>query len=98
MKKAILVGGTLVALLAATPALADASGSFTPVDNALSLVVSALQGTIARSAAIIAVCVLGYLAMVGRISWFLALSVILGIALIFGAASIVDSVKGAVGS
>ena len=79
--------------LVATPALAQAGGgNFQPVDNALSFLVQAMQGTIARSAGILSVVVLGYLALSGRLSWFFALSVFLGIALIFGAASIVDAV------
>jgi type IV secretion system protein VirB2 len=94
-----LVGAAVVLAMIASPALAQTGGgNFAPVDNALNFVVQALQGTIARSAAIIAVVALGYLAIVGRISWFLAVSVVLGIALIFGAASIVDAVKGSVGT
>ena len=94
-----VLGFACVAALIASPALAQAGGgNFQPVDNALSFLVQAMQGTIARSAGILAVVVLGYLALSGRLSWFFAMSVILGIALIFGAASIVDAVKGATGS
>ena len=94
-----VLGFACVAVLMASPALAQAGGgNFQPVDNALSFLVQAMQGTIARSAGILAVVVLGYLALSGRLSWFFAMSVILGIALIFGAASIVDAVKGATGS
>ena len=94
-----VLGFACVAALIASPTLAQAGGgNFQPVDNALSFLVQAMQGTIARSAGILAVVVLGYLALSGRLSWFFAMSVILGIALIFGAASIVDAVKGATGS
>ena len=94
-----VLGFACVAVLIASPAFAQAGGgNFQPVDNALSFLVQAMQGTIARSAGILAVVVLGYLALSGRLSWFFAMSVILGIALIFGAASIVDAVKGAAGT
>ena len=94
-----VLGRAFVLALIASPAFAQAGGgNFQPVDNALSFLVQAMQGTIARSAGILAVVVLGYLALSGRLSWFFAMSVILGIALIFGAASIVDAVKGAAGT
>ena len=94
-----VLGYACILVLVVSPALAQAGGgNFQPVDNALSFLVQAMQGTIARSAGILAVVVLGYLALSGRLSWFFAMSVILGIALIFGAASIVDAVKGAAGT
>ena len=94
-----VLGYACLIALVASPALAQAGGgNFQPVDNALSFLVQAMQGTIARSAGILSVVVLGYLALSGRLSWFFAMSVILGIALIFGAASIVDAVKGAAGT
>ena len=94
-----VLGCACVLALIAAPAFAQAGGgNFQPVDNALSFLVQAMQGTIARSAGILAVVVLGYLALSGRLSWFFAMSVILGIAQIFGAASIVDAVKGAAGT
>ncbi|TIT57797.1 MAG: VIRB2 type IV secretion, partial [Mesorhizobium sp.] len=52
---------------------------------------------IARSFAIIAVCFLGFLAMTGRLAWMMAFSIIIGIALIFGAAQLVDSVRATAG-
>ena len=93
------LGCACILTLIAVPAFAQAGGgNFQPVDNALSFLVQAMQGTIARSAGILSVVVLGYLALSGRLSWFFAMSVILDIALIFGAASIVDAVKGATGT
>lgn len=88
----------LLGLALSEPALAQAGGTLRPVESALDFVVRALQGTIARSAAIIAVCALGYLAIVGRITWFFCLSVVLGIAFIFGAATVVDAIRGSVGN
>lgn len=90
--------GCALLMLASEPALAQTAGSLlTPVDNILSQLVQALQGTIARSLAIIAVCFFGYRALFGHMSWYLAGTIIGGIVLIFGAATIVDAVKGAAG-
>jgi type IV secretion system protein VirB2 len=68
-----------------------------PVESVLEWFVGVLQGSIARSIAIIAVCFLGFLAMTGRLVWMMAFSIIIGIALVFGAASFVDSVRSAAG-
>lgn len=95
---AVLGSTLLLGLAMSEPALAQAGGTLRPVESALDFVVRALQGTIARSAAIIAVCALGYLAIVGRITWFFCMSVVLGIAFIFGAATVVDAIRGSVGN
>ena len=68
-----------------------------PVESVLEWFVGVLQGNFARSIAIIAVCFLGFLAMTGRLVWMMAFSIIIGIALVFGAASFVDSVRSAAG-
>ena len=48
--------------------------------------------------AIIAVIALGFLAFAGRLSWFTAGAVVLGIGLVFGAPAIVDEMIAAVGN
>jgi len=75
------------------PALAQ---ELAPLENVVDFLVSFLTGAFARSIAIIAVAVLGYLGLTGRLRWGIAGSVILGIALIFGAATIVDAISGSV--
>lgn len=67
-----------------------------PLENVVDFLVDFLTGAFARSVAIIAVAILGYLGLTGRLRWGVGGSVIVGIALIFGAASIVDAVSGAV--
>ncbi len=67
------------------------------IEGVLEWFVGVLQGSIARSFAIIAVCFLGFMAMTGRLAWMMAFSIIIGIALVFGAASFVDSVRSAAG-
>ncbi|MEM7284459.1 MAG: TrbC/VirB2 family protein [Pseudomonadota bacterium] len=67
-----------------------------PLENITTFFVDFLTGDFARSVAIIAVAVLGYLGLSGRLRWVIAGSVIVGIALIFGSAVIVDAVQGSV--
>lgn len=68
-----------------------------PINSALEAVVGILTGTAARLVAIIAVVIVGYMAFLGQIPWRWAASIIFGIVLIFGAATIVDFFIGAVG-
>jgi type IV secretion system protein VirB2 len=78
-----LVGGTDSAL--ATTA------TFQPLNNAMTSVLQFMTGTFATTAATVAVAAVGYLALTSRIPWSWAFSVIVGVALIFGAAQIVQS-------
>ena len=80
-------------LLLTEPALAQ---ELAPLENVVDFFVNFLTGAFARSVAIIAVAVLGFLGLTGRLRWAIAGSVILGIALIFGAATIVDAISGSV--
>lgn len=80
-------------LLLAEPALAQ---ELAPLENVVDFFVDFLTGAFARSVAIIAVAVLGFLGLTGRLRWAIAGSVILGIALIFGAGTIVDAISGSV--
>lgn len=97
---AVAVALGAFALMAVDPAWAQAAGggSLKPVEGVFDFIVKFLQGPFARSAAIIAVCALGYMAIAGRITWMVCLAVVSGISLIFGAATLVDAIKGAVGA
>jgi len=90
----LMAAAAIGMMLAPTTAYAQ---SAEPVESVLEWFVGVLQGNIARSIAIIAVCFLGFLAMTGRLVWMMAFSIIIGIALVFGAASFVDSVRSAAG-
>lgn len=76
------------------PQDAFAQALFDSGTNFLSALQSLLTSTWARIIAIIAVVFLGFAWMFGRISMQLALSVIGGIILVFGAPAIVDSISG----
>jgi len=74
----------------------DIGNAFGPVEKALKAIVEFIDGEFGRLLAVVAVTGLGFLAFAGRLSWFFAGSVILGIGLVFGAGSMVDALKGTV--
>ncbi len=89
--EALFLGAFLgcVLLAGADPAMAQAT--FQPLNTALTSVLQFMTGTFATTAATVAVAAVGYLALTSRIPWSWAFSVIVGVALIFGAAQIVQS-------
>ena len=80
--------------LMASKALAQ---DLTPVQSTLDQIVQLFTGTLGTSLAILAVISCGVLAWVGRLTWNLAGSIILGIVFVFGSANIVEFFKGAAG-
>lgn len=95
-RKAIVSLTVLATSIALVPELAYAQ-SAAPVEGILEWFVGVLQGSVARSLAIIAVCFLGFLFLTGRMAWQAAISIVIGIAMIFGAAELVDAMKAAGG-
>ena len=94
--KALLSLAVLAGSLALVPEIAYAQ-SAAPVEGILEWFTGVLQGNVARSLAIIAVCFLGFLFLTGRMAWQSAISIVIGIAIIFGAAELVDAMKAAGG-
>jgi len=82
----------LLGLVAVFPEMAVAA----PWDGPLQNMIDLLTGTTARLAAILAIIVLGFMAMTGRMSWGLGGMIILGVVLIFGSAWITDNFISAV--
>ena len=82
-----------ICLVFAEPAFAQSSGAFAPLETAVQMIVDFLTGPFGRLLAIIAV-----IAFAGRLSWFTAGAVVLGIGLVFGAPAIVDEMIAAVGN
>ncbi|MCO5073825.1 MAG: TrbC/VirB2 family protein [Rhizobiaceae bacterium] len=82
----------------AGPAFAQSTGAFAPLETAVQMIVDFITGPFGRLLAIIAVIALGFLAFAGRLSWFTAGAVVLGIGLVFGAPAIVDEMISAVGN
>ena len=96
---AVLVALGLMQLAAADLAMAQATNqAFAPLQTVVQAVVDFITGPFGRLVAIIAVIGLGFLAFAGRLSWFTAGAVVLGIGLVFGAPAIVDQLISTVGN
>ena len=76
----------------------DTAYAANAIEMALCNVMKLMTSTTGKAIATIAVIVVGLGALMGKISWGMALIVALGIALVFGAASIVDAVGGGTGT
>jgi type IV secretory pathway VirB2 component (pilin) len=76
----------------AQSAASDPAGS-SPMLAALDWVQGTLLGNLATTAAVIAVAVVGFLMLTGRIEWRRGLTVIVGCFIIFGATAIVAGIR-----
>lgn len=89
------------AALAGSPAFAqtqaDPAGS-SPLIAALTWVQGTLLGTVATTAAVIAIAAVGFLMLSGRMEWRRGLIVIVGAFIIFGAVSIVAGIRSLAGA
>jgi type IV secretory pathway VirB2 component (pilin) len=92
---------TLAAMAISVPARAqtmsdDPAGS-TPLIAALQWVQGTLLGNLATTAAVIAVAVVGFMMLTGRIDWRRGLTVVVGCFIIFGAVAIVSGIRSLAG-
>ncbi|HEY1637147.1 MAG TPA: TrbC/VirB2 family protein [Rhizomicrobium sp.] len=94
MKRALLL--PFLSFGTTTPAWAqnatDPAGS-SPLIAALDWIQGTLQGHVATSAAVIAVAVVGFMMLTGRIEWRRGVVVVVGCFVIFGAAAIVAGIR-----
>ncbi len=90
-----LLGLSIFLCLCVEPAFAQAS--LQPVQSVLQTLINVLTGPIARMVAILAVISCGFLAWTGRFTWGVAIAVIGGIILVFGAPQIVAFFQSALG-
>jgi type IV secretory pathway VirB2 component (pilin) len=92
---------SVVALLAlggslSQPAWADPAGSG-PIVSALGWLRDTLLGNVATAVAVIAVAMVGFMMLTGRMNWRFGATVILGCFILFGAASIVAGIQSTAG-
>jgi type IV secretion system protein VirB2 len=87
----------IVASAAKAQSLADPAGS-TAIVGAVSWLQGTLLGTIATSVAIIAVAAVGFLMLTGRMNWRYGATVVVGLFILFGAASIVAGIQSTAGA
>ncbi len=91
----------LLALAATSPAAAqyaapDPAGSG-PIGAAADWLQGTLLGNVATAVAVIAVAAVGFLMLTGRINWRYGATVVLGLFILFGAASIVGGIRSVAG-
>lgn len=101
LRKAVTAFVIVACIGLMTPDLAMAQATnqaFAPLETVVQAVVDFITGPFGRLVAIIAVIGLGFLAFAGRLSWFTAGAVVLGIGLVFGAPAIVDQLISTVGN
>lgn len=76
------------------PSVVFAGAQFGNLGTLVTNIQTFLTGAFGRSIATIAVIVMGMMAMFGKLQWEHAIKVIIGIAIVFGAASIINALGG----
>ena len=97
MKSIVTRAAALALLLSPTAAMAqaaDPAGSG-PIVNALGWLQGTLIGNVATAVAVMAVAAVGFMMLTGRLNWRFGATVIIGVFILFGAASIVAGIQGA---
>jgi type IV secretion system protein VirB2 len=98
-RRTTFASSVIASLIAASPAHAqngDPLGSG-PIVGALQWIQGTLLGNVATAAAVIAVAMVGFLMLSGRMNWRFGATVILGCFILFGAATIVGGIRAATG-
>lgn len=98
-RRGVMALVVIMAAMAAEPAFAQAAGTagLQVIDNVAKAIADFMTGAFAKTAGTIAVAALGYMALRGHVRLGTALSVIAGLALIFGAAQVVTWLSSASG-
>lgn len=89
---AVLLSSSGSALARAAPA---GSG---PITSAVDWIQGTLLGHVATTVAVIAVAMVGFMMLTGRMRWKQGATVVLGCFILFGAATIVGGIRAAAGS
>ena len=90
-----IVASALLATSApAAAAAADPQGSG-PIVNALQWLQGTLLGNVATAVAVIAVAMVGFMMLTGRMNWRFGATVIIGCFILFGAGAIVTGIQSA---
>lgn len=92
--KNFLAAGTALVSAAPAAAAADPQGSG-PIVNALMWLQGTLLGNVATAVAVIAVAMVGFMMLTGRMNWRFGATVIIGCFILFGAGAIVSGIQSA---
>jgi type IV secretion system protein VirB2 len=85
----LLFAVAVLTIMLAEPSLAQ---NFAGVNQFMSNLVGAITGPIGASISAIAVIAIGFSFMTGRMDWTFAVSVVLGIAIVFGGAAFLNGI------
>ena len=91
-----IVKATVALAAAAMPSAAFAQANpqgSGPIVSALSWLQGTLLGNVATSVAVIAVAMVGFMMLTGRLNWRLGATVIIGCFILFGSAAIVSGIQ-----
>jgi type IV secretion system protein VirB2 len=88
---------TVLASLAPSLAYAATPAGAGPILGAVTWIQDTLLGQVASGVAVIAVAVVGFLMLTGRINWRYGATVIVGCFVLFGAATIVGGIQATAG-
>ncbi|WP_294390048.1 TrbC/VirB2 family protein [uncultured Sphingomonas sp.] len=91
-----LAAASLFAASAASPAFAQAAGDprgSGPIVAALGWLQGTLLGNVATAVAVIAVAMVGFMMLTGRMNWRFGATVIIGCFILFGASAIVSGIQ-----
>ena len=96
-----IIAGFAALVAAANPAVALAQGAVAadpagsgPIVAAMGWLQGTLLGNVATAVAVMAVAAVGFMMLTGRLNWRFGATVIMGVFILFGAASIVAGIQG----
>ncbi|MET1416634.1 TrbC/VirB2 family protein [Roseibium sp. HPY-6] len=75
----------IAAAVMINPAMAQ---DLSPITTFFTTIGTALTGTLGRAVGLVALCAVGFLFMTGRMNWMFAGSILIGLVILFGAATI----------
>ena len=91
------LAGAMLTAMTVSPAFAQVTGQdpagSSPLVAAMVWIQDTLLGNVATAAAVIAVAVVGFMMLTGRIEWRRGLTVVIGCFIIFGAVAIVSGIR-----
>lgn len=100
-RAAVMIAGLALALLTMlSPEMAlaqTAVNTLEPIEQIIESIIGIMTGPIATGVAIIGVASIGYMWMTGRMEMQRALTILIGMVIIFGAANIVNALRGSTG-
>lgn len=94
-RQSVAAVAALITLLLPTAAFAQDPAGSSPINNAFTWMQQTMLGTVATTIAVMAVAAVGFMMLTGRVNWRFGATVIIGVFILFGAASIVAGIQGA---